>query len=85
MQQPGGDEAGEFLDTLNEFFNRRGFRPAASIVLGDDPIPIRERAPQIPESLAEVVDRSVQKDIGRRFAAAGAFRTELERARQAGA
>jgi serine/threonine-protein kinase len=48
------------------------------IILEDTPIPIRQRNPNIPESLAVVVDRAVQKEIHKRFHSAGYLRETLQ-------
>jgi len=47
------------------------------IVLSDEPIPIRERDPNIPKKLADVVDHSIKKEINRRYQSAGEFKEEL--------
>jgi len=47
------------------------------IVLNEEPIPIRERNPNIPKKLADVIDRSIKKDISRRYQSAAEFRKEL--------
>jgi eukaryotic-like serine/threonine-protein kinase len=48
------------------------------IVLSEDPIPIRERMPQIPVELARIVDKAIRKDISRRYRTARDFSAELE-------
>jgi serine/threonine-protein kinase len=50
------------------------------IVLEDRPIPIRERLPELPRSLAEVVDKAVRKAEGKRYQRAGEFLKDLEAA-----
>jgi eukaryotic-like serine/threonine-protein kinase len=40
-------------------------------------IPIKERMPNIPDSLASVVDKSIRKEVSERYQSAGEFRTEL--------
>lgn len=49
-----------------------------SIVLSEEPTPIRERKPTIPAKLANIVDKSVKKDIRQRFQRAEHFRNQLE-------
>jgi serine/threonine-protein kinase len=49
-------------------------------MIEDPPIPILERRPDLPENLAAVVDKAVQKDLERRFATAGQFLKALEAA-----
>lgn len=48
------------------------------IVLEDDPIPVQVRNPSIPKVLADIVDRSIQKDSKDRFESATEFRKEIE-------
>lgn len=49
------------------------------IILNNEPIPIRQRNPEIPEKLAQIVDRAVKKDIPRRYQSAAEFRDDLLR------
>lgn len=53
-------------------------RHPLQIVLEDPPVPILERKPDIPESLASVVDKAVTKEVELRFQSAREFRKELE-------
>lgn len=48
------------------------------IVLEDDPIPIRQRQPEIPAELAGIVDRAISKKIDQRFQRAADFQRALE-------
>lgn len=48
------------------------------IILEETPIPIRQRDPSIPETLAAVVDRAVQKEIAKRFQSAEEFRQAIQ-------
>lgn len=50
------------------------------IVLEDQPVPIKDKNPEIPASLTAVVDKSIQKDGKERFRSAAEFREEIERA-----
>lgn len=54
-------------------------KPPYLIILEDDPIPIQERMPGVHPKLAEIVDKSVRKDIQGRFQKAGEFRAALEK------
>lgn len=55
-------------------------RNPLELVLEEPPVPILQRAPELPQALAEVVDKAVQKDLGRRFATAAAMRQALAEA-----
>jgi len=46
-------------------------------VIDDDPIPIRSRRSELPESIARVIDTAVQKELSRRYDSAARFRHEL--------
>ena len=41
------------------------------------PIPTRERAPELPQALCEIVDRALLKDPAQRWQSANAMRTAL--------
>ena len=55
-------------------------RDPIMIVLDDPPIPVLERRPDLPESLARIVDRSVRKNKKKRFQSAAEMREALRRA-----
>lgn len=55
-----------------------GPRHPVEIVLEEPAIPLRSRAPQLPVSLGQVVDRAVKKDVRLRYQTADAFRDDLE-------
>jgi serine/threonine protein kinase len=46
-------------------------------LIEDPPIPIHERAPAIPEAIARVVDRAVQKELNQRYQTATELRNDL--------
>lgn len=46
-------------------------------VLNDDPVPLRERRPDIPQALADAIHRALQKDPRQRFASAAEFRAAI--------
>ena len=48
------------------------------IVLSEEPIPVQKRVPQIPLTLAKIVDKAIKKDINHRFQTAPDFKRELE-------
>lgn len=48
------------------------------IVLSEEPIPVRERKPDIPAKLAQIVDKAIRKDIKRRYQTAAEFNHELQ-------
>jgi serine/threonine protein kinase len=48
------------------------------IVLEDEPIPIRQRKPEIPAELARIVDRAISKPPDQRFQRAAEFQQSLE-------
>jgi len=50
------------------------------VILQEPSIPIRERMPQVPPSLAEVIDRSLAHAPGQRFDSARSFRKALQKA-----
>ncbi len=47
------------------------------IVLEDTPIPVRDKNPSVPKPLADIVDKSVRKDVKERFASAVEFQEEI--------
>jgi serine/threonine protein kinase len=54
-------------------------------VIDDDSIPIQSRRPEIPDSIARVIDTAVQKELSRRYESAAQFRDQLAlEARQEG-
>ena len=54
-------------------------RPAIVLVLEGEPIPIRDRRPELPEELAEVIHRALDRDPARRFGSCGEFAAALGR------
>ncbi|HLA76721.1 MAG TPA: FHA domain-containing serine/threonine-protein kinase [Vicinamibacteria bacterium] len=48
-----------------------------AVILRGGVVPIRERAPGLPERVAAVVDRALADDLGERYATAAEFRTAL--------
>ena len=61
----------------------RDFRPGVDplqLILSGGTLPLRQRDPELPAPLAEVVDRAVADDLGQRYETAGDFREALRRA-----
>jgi len=61
----------------------RDFQPGKdplAVVLGGNVVPVRERNPQVPASLAAVVDRAVEDDLLRRYPSGTEFRNALRQA-----
>jgi eukaryotic-like serine/threonine-protein kinase len=46
-------------------------------IFDQPPVPIRQRRPDVPEKIAEIVDRALAKDPAARWQSAGAMRTAL--------
>jgi serine/threonine-protein kinase len=49
-----------------------------AVVLEDDPVPLRQRAPHVPAAVAEIVHRALGKDPAARFPSAKAMLAALE-------
>ena len=60
--------------------SRHMLQDPVEILLNETPIPIRQRAPDLPSALAEVVDKAVRKAAGERFQTAQEFIDALEAA-----
>ncbi|MFZ5993479.1 MAG: protein kinase domain-containing protein [Thermodesulfobacteriota bacterium] len=69
-----GRSLGELLKGM---LRAKEVKQAMNIVLTEEPVPIQEKNPDIPKRLADVVDRSIKKDIGRRYQSAAEFRKQL--------
>ncbi len=55
----------------------KDFNTQIAMILNEAPVPIRSRRPDLPEALARVVHRALERDPARRFADARAFRAAL--------
>jgi serine/threonine protein kinase len=62
----------------NEFPFDFGDRNKLAVVLEDDPVPLKQRAPEVPTAVAEIVHRALAKDPAARFASATAMLAALE-------
>ena len=51
--------------------------PALAVVLSEDPVPIRDRRPDLDERLAAVIHQALSRDPGERFAGVEAFARAL--------
>jgi serine/threonine protein kinase len=69
-----------YMLTLRYVRDFQAAKDPLAVVLGGNVVPIRERKPQIPAALAEVVDRAVDDDLARRYSSATEFRDALRRA-----
>jgi len=61
-----------------EFPFNFGDRNKLAVVLEDDPVPLKQRAPQVPAELAQIVHRALAKDPATRFSSAPAMLAALE-------
>ncbi len=55
-------------------------RDALAAVLHSESVPIRERNPQVPKPVAQVIDKALASDPGKRFQSAAEIKAHLERA-----
>ena len=69
-----------YMLTLRYVRDFQAAKDPLAVVLGGNVVPIRDRKPQIPAALAEVVDRAVDDDLVRRYSSATEFRDALRKA-----
>jgi serine/threonine protein kinase len=69
-----------YMLTLRYVRDFQAAKDPLAVVLGGNIVPIRDRKPQIPAALAEVVDRAVDDDLNRRYSSATEFRDALRKA-----
>jgi serine/threonine protein kinase len=55
-----------------------GDKNKLAVVLEDEPVPLRQRAPHVPAAMAEIVHRALAKDPAARFASAKSMLAALE-------
>lgn len=65
------------LDRLLGLFGHKKVKDPILIILEDRPIPIRKRNSRIPKSLAQVVDKAINKDEGSRYPSAKEMREAI--------
>jgi serine/threonine-protein kinase len=56
---------------------KTGMAEAIKAIFEEPPIPLRQRAPHLPESVCEIIDRALVKDPTQRWQSANAMRTAL--------
>jgi serine/threonine protein kinase len=64
-------------ELLAKMVKAKQVKQPMAIVFTEEPIPIRQRNPNIHQKLGDVVDRSIKKDINQRYQTATEFRNEL--------
>jgi serine/threonine protein kinase len=69
-----------YMLTLRYVRDFQAAKDPLAVVLGGNVVPIRDRNPQVPATLAEVVDRAVEDDLDRRYSSATEFRDALRKA-----
>lgn len=65
-------------EALKDMMAKKKLKTPYLIVLEDEPIPIRQRKPDIPAELARIVDRAIAKPLAQRFQRAADFQQSLE-------
>ena len=55
-----------------------GTAPSLARVLNEEPVPIRQRRPDLPEDLAVAIHRALAKDSAKRYPDVVAFRAALK-------
>jgi DNA-directed RNA polymerase subunit RPC12/RpoP len=70
----------ESSSPLDRRSRRRRPKHPVELIVEEPPVPLRERMPRMPEQVAAVVDRAVQKDLGQRYQTADDMRMDLDRA-----
>ena len=70
-----------YMLTLRYARDFKSGKDPLAVVLGGGVVPVRERDPEVPPGLAEVVDRAVDDDLGKRYPSAVEFREALAKAR----
>jgi hypothetical protein len=57
--------------------NKTSINDTIRAIFEQPTIPLRERAPQVPQQICEIIDRALAKDPSQRWQSAGAMRTAL--------
>ena len=69
-----------YMLTLRYVRDFQAAKDPLAVVLGGNVVPVRDREPELPAALAEVVDRAVEDDLDRRYPSATEFRDALRKA-----
>jgi serine/threonine protein kinase len=69
-----------YMLTLRYVRDFQAAKDPLAVVLGGHVVPVRMRQPDVPAALADVVDRAVDDDLGRRYPSATEFRDALRKA-----
>ena len=69
---------GAQADALRQIMNQHNLKEPYQIVLEDQPIPVRERNPDLPEKLADLLDKALRKEPNQRHASAREFKRQLQ-------
>ena len=74
-----GEVTGAPMDNLLRILMQRNrIKKPQLIVLEDDPIPVLERNRNLPEALSRVIDKSINKQVSKRYQRARAFQSDLK-------
>lgn len=73
-------KVGSPKEALQRIMKAQQLKAPHLILLEEAPIPVQERAPEIPAALAAAVDKSIQKKVSQRYQSAKEFMHALEKA-----
>ena len=68
-----------YMLTLRYVRDFQAAKDPLAVVLGGNVVPVRIRQPEVPDALAEVVDRAVEDDLDKRYPSATEFRDALRK------
>jgi serine/threonine protein kinase len=68
-----------YMLTLRYVRDFQSAKDPLAVVLGGNVVPVRIRQPDVPDALAEVVDRAVEDDLDKRYPSATEFRDALRK------
>jgi serine/threonine protein kinase len=68
-----------YMLTLRYVRDFQAAKDPLAVVLGGNVVPVRIRQPDVPDALAEVVDRAVEDDLDKRYPSATEFRDALRK------
>jgi serine/threonine protein kinase len=69
-----------YMLTLRYVRDFQAAKDPLAVVLGGHVVPVQIRQPDVPDALAEVVDRAVEDDLDKRYPTAAEFRDALRKA-----